>query len=282
MRARYELLSENYRQICSKSDCREPYPALGDILTAKVFETLIWDTPIEKVIHFPAKLSEHLPRIIDKWRSAKIQELLKLVQKSKQSKTLPVVSDLHLATTIFECTECTTAMHYPQMFYHDCCLQHKSPNKISHERMEMFRTNYFDFLGYGPWMIHTLVLSDQWPLVMEKLLKACSLDPTTTTVHELRSVNPPIECVTCSSTSRKTVCLWWRHAFSGKHQSHKLKFNTSSKYKEATTRALHTSGQMDNHICCAHCNREVRKSQFKNHLESGQSQRYFRRFDCSP
>ncbi|KAJ3852827.1 hypothetical protein EV368DRAFT_82141 [Lentinula lateritia] len=269
MRARYELLSEKYRQICSKSDCREPYSALGDILTAKVFETLIWDTPVEKVIHFPAKLSEHLPRIIDKWRTAKIQDLLKLVQKSKQSKTLPAVSDLHLATTIFECTECKTAMHYPQMFYHECCLQHQSPNKISHERMEMFRKNYFGYLGYGPWMIRTLVLSDQWPPVMEKLLKACSLDPTTTTVHELRSVNPPIECVTCSSNYRRTVCLWWRHAFSDNHQSHNLKFNTLSKYKQATQRAMHTSGQLDDQICCAHCNQEVRKSQLRNHLESG-------------
>ncbi|KAJ3888278.1 hypothetical protein GG344DRAFT_79931 [Lentinula edodes] len=81
IRARYVQLSQAYQRIYSKSDFREPLPAIGDILTANVFENLIWDTPVEEQVDFSAKLSEHLPHFIDKWRLAQIQELLMLFSR---------------------------------------------------------------------------------------------------------------------------------------------------------------------------------------------------------
>ncbi|KAJ3852826.1 hypothetical protein EV368DRAFT_82140 [Lentinula lateritia] len=103
IRARYVQLSQAYQRINSKSDCREPLPAIGDIFTANVFENLIWDTPVEEQVDFSAKLSEHLPHFIDKWRLAKIQELLTLLQKSKRGSTLPVhLAESHKETVILD------------------------------------------------------------------------------------------------------------------------------------------------------------------------------------
>ncbi|KAJ4491659.1 hypothetical protein C8R41DRAFT_920279 [Lentinula lateritia] len=265
IRARYVQLSQAYQHINSQSDCREPLPAIGDILTANVFENLIWDTPGEEQVDFSAKLSEHLPHFIDKWRLAKIQELLMLVQKSKRGSTLPVVSDLYLATSIFESIQCTKAMHYPQMFYHRCCFRNKCPSKISHKRMETFQSHYYDFHEYGPWTSRALVLSDHCLPVMQTIIKLCSLDPTTTTIQELYSANPLIQCVTCSS-DQKSLCLWWPIVFSRDHWKHVLEINMSKKSKKAAKRILRKIDGRNDPICCVHCHQEVDMSKLQQHL----------------
>ncbi|KAH7875838.1 uncharacterized protein C8R40DRAFT_162368 [Lentinula edodes] len=265
IRARYVQLSQAYQRINSKSDFREPLPAIGDILTANVFENLIWDTPVEEQVDFSAKLSEHLPHFIDKWRLAQIQELLMVVQKSKRGPTLLVESDLYLATSIFECIQCKKAMHYPQMFYHRCCFRNKCPSKISHKRMETFQSHYYDFHEYGPWTPRTLVLSDHCLPVMQTIIKSCSLDPTTTTIQELYSANPLIQCVTCSF-DQKSLCLWWPIVFSRDHWKHDLKINMSKKSKKAAKRILRKIDGRNDPICCAHCHQEVDMSKLQQHL----------------
>ncbi|KAE9411526.1 hypothetical protein BT96DRAFT_983257 [Gymnopus androsaceus JB14] len=186
-------LRKEYNDIRSASDLREPFPAVGDILTYKVFEDLVWDTPQEIILtctFFRKKLLEHLPGILDKWRPAKVQELVRIMQKSIPTAT---AADLHLATSVFQCTECPShyRMHYPQMFYHPCFSQNPPANSLSAERMKIYLYNT------GPWTSRHIVLSESGSQIAKTILESCSLDPTTATVKDLQSVNPLIECTSC-------------------------------------------------------------------------------------
>lgn len=188
---RYSQLTNEISDIRSKTDLREPFPATGDISTYKIFEDLIWDTPEDQNLtgaFFREKLLEHLPSIIEEWRPAKIQELIEIMRKS-----VPTAgeAELHLATSVFTCKNCYAAnMHYPQMFYHSCC-NRSPPDHVSAERKP------YIIFGRGSWKSQHLTLSDHGSRVVKTLVEACSLDPATTTIQDMHSANPLIECTNC-------------------------------------------------------------------------------------
>ncbi|KAF9060711.1 hypothetical protein BDP27DRAFT_1429767 [Rhodocollybia butyracea] len=124
----YSCLKQEYARILAMSDLRvEPFPLLGDILTNKVFEDYIWNTPDDEDLSkefCASQLSEHLPSILDEWRSAKTKELIEIMQKVCPEAT---AADLNLLTTLFGCKGCGSTIHFPQMFYHRCCVSNNAP-----------------------------------------------------------------------------------------------------------------------------------------------------------
>lgn len=189
---RYFLLEKEYNAVWSTTDLREPFPALGDIITNRIFEDLIWDTPDTEAltdVFFREKLSQYLPRIIEEWRPAKVQELVEVMQKSRPTAS---AADLHLATSVFECPDCRAKMQYPQIFYHFCCVYNPVPNSLSEERIKKIYS--YDNKAR---MSHKVVFSESGSRIVKTIVESCSLDPATTTIQDLHSANPLIECPAC-------------------------------------------------------------------------------------
>ncbi|KAF9075684.1 hypothetical protein BDP27DRAFT_1414866 [Rhodocollybia butyracea] len=184
LQERYGRLSQEYTKILARSDLRIPFPTPGDILTNK--------------------LSEHLPSILSEWRPAKVKELVEIIQKARPKGT---AADLDLLTTLFGCTDCDSAMHFPQMFYHNCCATNKASG-ASHERLLSLDDDYYNS-PQGPWMSHKLVLLNEALVERVKdIARACSLDVEASTIEDLHSADPLIECVNCSSPNERFFMRW--------------------------------------------------------------------------
>ncbi|KIK59138.1 hypothetical protein GYMLUDRAFT_44894 [Collybiopsis luxurians FD-317 M1] len=250
LQSRYKLLSAEYDQSKSRHDLRDPFPGKCDILTSKYFEDLIWDTPMDEEItaeFMKSKFLEHFPAIIDKWRPAKTQELVEVMQKSRPGAT---VSDLHLATTVFECTKCLprTLMHYPQMFYHHCCFENRETNSV--------RMAEFQYIFSNPWSSKPLAPSGSGSQVAKEIVQACSLDPAAATIQDLYNVNPLIECTTCnlngSSWYDGRLFMRWPSAIGAEHRTHTLSIDSFGD-KTSQILAFEPSNNLLLSACCAYC-----------------------------
>ncbi|GAW01361.1 hypothetical protein F5879DRAFT_1066169 [Lentinula edodes] len=236
---RRSLLEKEYNEIYSASDHREPFPSLGDILSDEPFETLISDSPLDENMNgqfFREKLLEYLPSFIEKWKPVKMQELVEIMRKSIPEVTL---SDLPLATSIFRCAECPSniKMHYPQMFYHRCCFRDRS----------------------RPWSSHPIVFDESGSQAVRTILQACALNPSTTTIQKLHSVDPLIECTTCHLSSAShyggRLFMRWPHALV--HSSdHNFSVNSFGELTEKIFACEPPIGY-GNRICCVHCHEEL-------------------------
>ncbi|KAE9395805.1 hypothetical protein BT96DRAFT_977791 [Gymnopus androsaceus JB14] len=265
---RYSDLREEYSAVLSESDIREPFPAIGDIISHKLFSDLIWDTPHDEYLgddFFRLKLSEYLPGIIDEWRPAKIQELLEVM---RQSHSAAITSDLHLATSIFECSNCWGRgdLRYPQVFYHSCC-HAQVPDGHRDERFEPY-VSTFPY-GMRPWTSRTLTINETESQASRVIIQSFSLDPTTTTIQDIYSANPLIECMSCASNQGRMFTRW--PLLPKEHQHHTLRINSLG---EETSRILAfepdcTYAELPyvDVLCCAHCNKSLAIMKLLNHLE---------------
>ncbi|KAE9396287.1 hypothetical protein BT96DRAFT_1021457 [Gymnopus androsaceus JB14] len=244
---RYSRLAKEYEDIRSASDLREPFPAVGDILTYKAFENL----------------SEHLPNIINEWRPAKVQEIIEIMQKSLPTAS---VADLDLVTSVFQCTHCSAHIHYPQMFYHLCCTHDPPADGVSAERLETYG-------GVGPWSSRRIVWSNNGSQIAQTIVEACALDPATTTIQDLHSANPLIECTTCyKDPSRHNYYYadpgraFMRWPFALGHSSSSPPHNlVIDSFGEETQQILACETERHayanyHEACCAHCHKPVVRS----------------------
>ncbi|KAF9075689.1 hypothetical protein BDP27DRAFT_1314336 [Rhodocollybia butyracea] len=262
---RYSLLLKEYKDIQNMSDQREPFPPSGDIVMNKIFYDLV-SKPVEEDLtagFFKSQLSQHLPRVLDEWRSAKTKELVKLMQKSRPEAT---EADLHLPTTLFECQSCPrflgTIMHFPQMFYHTCFTRTQVSGD-NHERLMAYHSRYAEY-AEGPWMADNLnLLVNEARLELVKTItKACSLDPNEATVEDLDLVDPLIECVTCAVYGGRLFMRWPSAVC---HDlDHVLVVNS---FGEETENILAQESKLSNcSICCSHCHRAFSEHTIRGHL----------------
>ncbi|KAE9395804.1 hypothetical protein BT96DRAFT_942121 [Gymnopus androsaceus JB14] len=203
---RYSDLREAYNAILSVSDLREPFPAIGDIISHKLFSDLIWDTPHDEYMgddFFRLKLSEYLPGIINEWRPAKIQELLEVMRQSQPAATAE--SDLRLATSIFKCSKCWghADLRYPRVFYHSCC--QTQPVGHPDERFEPY-VSAFPY-GMHPWTSRTITFNEIESQASKVIIRSFSLDPTTTTIQDMYSANPLIEWAYVHKVATESIPL---------------------------------------------------------------------------
>ncbi|KAH7874884.1 uncharacterized protein C8R40DRAFT_234302 [Lentinula edodes] len=202
-RQRYVLLEKVYNSFTSGADLRDPFPLVGDILNHQFFEDLIWDTPRETILtkeFFSSQLAQFLPTFIQHWRPAKILELVSIMEKNIPGfKT----SDLYLATTVFDCERCRRKLHFPEMFYHECCLE---PRLSRNSRIRVY-IQFFDHDDpKGPWNSSQLLFDKPASETMKAIVEVCNLDPRTTTTQDLYAANPLAECSTCDQSNH------WRNS----------------------------------------------------------------------
>ncbi|KAE9409268.1 hypothetical protein BT96DRAFT_970203 [Gymnopus androsaceus JB14] len=263
---RYFLLEKEYNAVWLTTDLREPFPALGDIITNRIFEDLIWDTPDTEAltdVFFREKLSQYLPRIIEEWRPAKVQELVEVMQKSRPTAS---AADLHLATSVFECPDCRAKMQYPQIFYHFCCVYNPVPNSLSEERIKKIYS--YDNKAR---MSHKVIFSESGSRIVKTIVESCSLDPATTTIQDLHSANPLIECPACYLAPMQSYSelgrsfMRWPYAVIHGGTNHNLTINSFGEETEQII-ACEPEFRVAEAICCAHCHTALH-STFNSLLE---------------
>ncbi|KAJ3770832.1 hypothetical protein FB446DRAFT_691664 [Lentinula raphanica] len=272
---RVTLARDTYNAIRSKSDLREPFPTNGDILCNQIFRTLIWDTPEDvdlTVDLFESRLLEHLPEILAEWRAAIDQQLVAIMQKSRPTAT---ISDLHLATTIFDCTRChRPPLYYSQLFYHQCC-QDRSISPFDD------LVNNLPVNCDGPWSPVSLSFSNTQSNRAKTLVEACSLDPSTATLQDMYDTNPLFECAPCFKRNLHDwdggrLFMRWpialdHHVLQG-HEVliHPLTTNHLGIEEERNVLACEPDSDSSSHLplCCAHCHKPANRWSIIGHLKA--------------
>ncbi|KIK57119.1 hypothetical protein GYMLUDRAFT_229820 [Collybiopsis luxurians FD-317 M1] len=268
--SRYMEFERLYKQALAALDPRDPIPAVGDILTSPAVEEMIWETAIDESLtddQIGKYISEHLQSFVDHWRLEKIQELVQIMRDS--GSTSAAESHLHLAATVFECTECHRGMHFPRMFYHDCCLRYPCSNRRSNKRMRTWYRDYAHFRRLGPWTPKKLVLTQSKSQVLRTILEACALDPSTATVQDLYSAHPLIECITCEMNRGRHFMR--RPLLLSHPTNHALSINS---FGEETAR-IFADERVENEphifsetVFCAHCKEFLTLRGLDSHLET--------------
>ncbi|KAJ3968102.1 hypothetical protein EV361DRAFT_952635 [Lentinula raphanica] len=251
---RVTLARETYNGIRSKSDLRVPFPTNGDVLCDQVFRTFIWDTPEDvylKVALYRSKMLEHLPAILKEWRAAADQKLLAIMQQSRPTAT---ISDLHLATTVFECDRSIAPF--------DSLI------------------NTLPVYCDGPWTPLPLVFSDTHSDIARRLVAACSLDPDTATLQDIYDANPLFECTPCKRDLHDwdggRLFMRWpialAHCVQCGHDelSHPLITNHLSEDEKQNVLACEPSSTSSytSPVCCVHCHEEASPCELVKHLKT--------------
>ncbi|KAJ3887526.1 hypothetical protein GG344DRAFT_55560, partial [Lentinula edodes] len=197
---RYAHLEQEYHDIMSRQDLREPYPSIGDILTDPIFEDMICNSATDKAVTpeiLRAMLTEELPRIINKWRPAKLRTLLRILRRGRPNATN---SDFHLAITVFGCAICDSLLVYPQMFYHQCCFMKCAGDEDLDE--------FFETVEQGPWSASPIFFHSQSSRLAEKIVIGAGLDPFISTTCDLTLARPVIECSSRDAFPLRKFMTW--------------------------------------------------------------------------
>ncbi|KIK59276.1 hypothetical protein GYMLUDRAFT_675937 [Collybiopsis luxurians FD-317 M1] len=274
--ARYKTLHKEYDVVLRTSDLREPFPTVGDVLNNRLFHDLIWDTPYDEEIlpeFFRLKLLEFLPGIIDEWKPKKIQDLLAIMQRSVPN---AITSDMRLASSVFTCSTCCKKVHFPQMFYHRCCTPIRQLNGLGNEQCQTPNS----YTPPGPWRPDSLVFNISDIQAMKRLIEACNLDPNTSTIHDLHSADPLIECISCAqdrtplfSSLRSFIphfsplryFMRWQSML--EHSSCKLKINSFGEEIQAVLASERRYIYYQKMMCCVHCHRQLAEHAMLKHLK---------------
>ncbi|KAJ3763100.1 hypothetical protein EV360DRAFT_78690 [Lentinula raphanica] len=262
-----------YDAILLKSDLREPFPTIGDILCHRVFQALIWETPEEEDLtedFLHSKLLEHLPEITKEWRVIADQKLLEILQKSRPT---AAISELHLVTTTFRCNKCYQyPLYYPQLFDHYCATAPSFPDNVQRPPITVRCS--------GPWSHLSFEFCDRDSFsgrnlsLATKVVEACSLDPSTATYQDVYDVNPLFECTTCKGHGQywnggRCFMRWPLPLVHPPH--HHLTINASNDEEMEKVIACEPTISSHSSIRCAHCHETTSVDDMIRHLKSEHS-----------
>ncbi|KAJ3884728.1 hypothetical protein GG344DRAFT_83591, partial [Lentinula edodes] len=269
-RKRYLYLKQEYTDILSHRDLREPYPGVGEILFDPVFKAMVWDTATEEEL-MPAfvrsRLMEHLPRIAGVWRPSKIQEILQILRNVRPSATL---SDLDLAVTIFGCARCNVLMSSSQVFYHPCCYINRIIDDVGHHRMRMLNEHY-NTEQDSSWSSHSLFFNGESSRSAETILIGTGLDPSTATTGDLTRAHPVIECSGPQEDAFPgRLFMTWPAALMYNQRIGEEIFFIINRFGQETSRIRiqEPLGIFSDVICCAHCHEKIAVAALFHHLIS--------------
>ncbi|KAJ3770833.1 hypothetical protein FB446DRAFT_136038 [Lentinula raphanica] len=255
-----------YHDILSKADVREPFPPIGDVHRHQVFQDLI-DMPASEDLtedFLRSKLLEHLPELAKEWQEKSDQKLLEIMQEHRPSS---IVSDLHLATTLFICARCRRSLlYYPQLFQHTCYM---NPKPYSSGR-------YTPIDSENPWSSSTIVFSNTFSDHARGLVEACSLDPNTATFQDIYNANPLFECTTCSNSDLEGSRCFMRWPLPLVHgrleEEHAIVVPILTDEEQTKLVAcepnISSSSTSTTPICCAHCHEPSGVDGLIDHLKT--------------
>ncbi|KAK7039030.1 hypothetical protein VNI00_010422 [Paramarasmius palmivorus] len=210
-RERHDLLSKRFALLPSLiRDCGTLLPRslimppTSDVALLEPFRSAIENTPLvegAKGTHFDNAVPI-LPRFIQDWNTTAHAKVLKALQdhKAGSSKT-----DLCLSTSLFTCTCSRTwsrqVYAYPSILTHRCYSNSTFKSNWSYHQHEY------------------KICTDALAYTM-KIGELYNIDPAKTTIEEMLSLNPLVECIGCRTRRGSRLFMRWSTAVS--HESYHL------------------------------------------------------------
>ncbi|KAK0433554.1 hypothetical protein EV421DRAFT_2040149 [Armillaria borealis] len=203
---RIRLFEDAYSAVMRDEPLLPIIPKPDDVLVQEPFSTLFFDTPLDVSIADSLQaMWIHLPDVASKLREAQTSELTELMEQAG------LKPDVHLATTVFACTECCEFYLYPYVLAHRCPF--RQPAKLFNDE---------DWKPYALRRIsHRMAWSErQFTIDQESvdkvacLIKTCGLDPETATHEDMDALDCRIICNHCSDgqTDGFKHVMRWRAA----------------------------------------------------------------------
>ncbi|SJL15790.1 uncharacterized protein ARMOST_19295 [Armillaria ostoyae] len=203
---RIRLFEDAYSAVMRDEPLLPIIPKPDDVLVQEPFSTLFFDTPLDVSIADSLQaMWIHLPDVASKLREAQTSELTELMEQAG------LKPDVHLATTVFACTECCEFYLYPYVLAHRCPF--RQPAKPFNDE---------DWKPYALRRIsHRMAWSErQFTIDQESvdkvacLIKTCGLDPETATHEDMDAPDCRIICNHCSDgqTDGFKHVMRWRAA----------------------------------------------------------------------
>ncbi|KAK0481359.1 hypothetical protein IW261DRAFT_1606680 [Armillaria novae-zelandiae] len=201
---RMKLFEEAYSAVTQDEPLLPIIPKPDDVVVQEPFSTLFFDTPLDVSIADSLQaMWIHLPDVASKLRDAQTSKLTELMKQAG------LKADLHLATTVFRCTECCQSYQYPYVLAHRCPSQElaKPFNDEDWKPYVLRRISHC----YMAWSESQFSIDQETVDKVACLIKTCGLDPETATYEDMDTLDYRIICNHCSNSQtkgRKQVMRW--------------------------------------------------------------------------
>ncbi|KAF5372844.1 hypothetical protein D9758_001536 [Tetrapyrgos nigripes] len=197
---RVALLKNTFEGHRNSTDPSLPVPTFGDAVLNHLHDDLYEVVPGQMDGLIRERLLERLPLFFSEWRAKAERKVLDILQKKVSTATL---SDLDLAKTMFHCMKCNERIWYTDLFRHPCAAdffwseQYPDCDLPKNACNNLFR---------GPWLDDIFEYAPKASRKMTRILEACGMDPSTTTLDDLHIQNPMMECMSCLGPSPEADC----------------------------------------------------------------------------
>ncbi|TFK38759.1 hypothetical protein BDQ12DRAFT_651090 [Crucibulum laeve] len=279
MKCRQALMEEVRQAYALTCPPNSIIPPATDIYCFKPFLSIIEDTPFNEDVTIESfhDVMHLLPTLIEDWRRRKDRQLLDMIATAT---TLSDVDEkyLHLATTTFSCIAChyrKCSLTYPRILVHKCasstyfCLVKWEKSELAELFSNLRRTTW----NYGRQINFNTAMYQE----TRKVVKLCGLDPDTTTVEGMDTLNPIFECVYCYNNIKGRCCLTWRAApchILSRHEANTAALKLldaglqSAALAQLTQLTFEQQGTYlsDNLFCCVYCQKRGHLIDLKNHI----------------
>ncbi|KAG6817059.1 hypothetical protein H0H93_007546 [Arthromyces matolae] len=119
------ILSKAIRVYAATQPLHAILPPTADVASEPSFAAIIENTPLVdellSELHFQSAM-EDFPRIVEEWRCAKDEMLVKMINDHPGTKEKATLATLQRATTFFRCNSCGRPISYPRILVHNCSL----------------------------------------------------------------------------------------------------------------------------------------------------------------
>lgn len=152
-----------------------------------------------------ADIKAELPKISREWRRSKGMYLLSLMPGNKHD-----ISRLSLATTFFQCHECTEPISYPRVLAHKCmtALRHGYRNQ-SNDMVLLCKGLQAEPWNFNRNGVKCYELAGGCAV---DIVRASGLRAEKATVEDMERADVWLECMNCRVPERGSVVFQWRQA----------------------------------------------------------------------
>ncbi|KAF8997044.1 hypothetical protein BDQ17DRAFT_1363624, partial [Cyathus striatus] len=210
-----------------------------------------------------------LPEFVRKWHEKKDLELLEIMG-APVVKNNPDYSPLHLATTIFRCSESVQyhslsrcfMISYPRVLIHDGASVPMAVKVGCHDDLDSIALYSLETKWNSQGQI---IFNAKGHKVAKDVVSLCGLDPYVATSLDMDNLDPVFFCKICTTVSGSRCCMRWREAI-----FHALYAHRDSQYNftlmtddnvqrevkfrlEKANTSLHWNENSISHFICTHC-----------------------------
>ncbi|CAA7260695.1 unnamed protein product [Cyclocybe aegerita] len=232
---RLKVLRRAYASFVGLLPPEKTYPNTMEIYQFSSVEQLIKDIPPTVVFTEDTILCDlNFSGIVDAWRTKVKEELIDLIRHARGEKyEFDESTVLDLATTFFRCGNCIWGGKVTQYgiqgtdaLTHKCSKSSSSVGSVV-GKFDAEGQALKETLKEGVWNSDQEISFDENSRgIMAEVVKACGLDPLTTTAKEMEELDPLIECLDCNDECEGRAVMKWsfvpiHHRSSTKHYKYK-------------------------------------------------------------